>query len=51
MGLNAAPYYFSLKGIDLSPLLYNYKLKIGSYALVGYYIKILKDSYPSKGSK
>jgi hypothetical protein len=43
-GSNAAPYYFGLKGIDLSPSLCNYGLKIGSYAPISYYTKVLKDS-------
>jgi hypothetical protein len=42
-----APYYFALNGIDLSPLLYNYKLKIGFYAFISYYTKVFKGSYPS----
>ena len=42
-----APYYFSLKEIDLGPSLYNHRLKIGSYVPIGYYIKVLKDSHLS----
>jgi len=42
--LNITPYYFCLKGIDSSPSLYNYGLKIGPYAPVSYYTKILKDN-------
>ena len=43
-GSNTAPYHFALEGIDSSPSLCNHGLKIGSYAPISYYTKVLKDS-------
>jgi hypothetical protein len=49
MGSNAAPHYFSLEGIDSSPSFCNHGLKIGSYAPVGHYTKVLKDNEQNRG--